>query len=206
MKHLHPAVHRHPLGIVLAAALLAGSACAQTPLNPRPTPKPPFGSFDHASRAELLRYARGLQFDTVQPAMGAQYLVREDSEHHLQVGPFAQLSPEVGAATINAPALDSGRIIARIVLNRPFPEAGLLAETTYVWIDSTDHGGRWLLVPTVDSAPIGHWTLATQPAGKRYDRHAHAWFYERQVPEDAVTVTASSNCDMKICTGSQAAD
>jgi hypothetical protein len=199
MMHLHTAVHPRPQWLLVAGALLGATGCC--PKTPRPTPAPRFASFAAASRADLLTYARSLQFDTVQPAMDAQYLVYGDSAH-LQVGPFAQLAPEIGAGSISAAALRAGRILARIVLDGPFPAGSLSTGATYVWVDSTPHGFRSIFVPESDSAPIREWTLETRPAVKdsTEGHRARAWFFERF---DALTLNASYNCDWKICTSSE---
>jgi hypothetical protein len=217
MSHVHSTAHRRPPWLLLAAAVLVVS-CQPRP-NPadtastsgsksdttevRPTPPPTtFTTFDSASRTDLLAYARSLTFDTLQPMMDAQYLVLEH-DGRLEVGPFARLSPEIGAAVITGPALDSGRILARFVLDRAFPEGGLPAGTTYVWVDSTARGFRSTFIPADSGVRTSSWALSTRPAGSLFDPRAHAWFHEHS---SALTLEASYNCDKKICTNSTTVD
>jgi hypothetical protein len=158
MKPFHLAVRpAFPRWLLVAGVLAVGVGCQRGNVGtrreqgPRATPAPTFQTIGAATRADLLAYAHGLQFDTTRPAMDAQHLLVPQGGH-LAVGPYAELSPEIGTAAISHEDLAHGRILARLSLDQPCPQAGLARGATYIWVDSAA-GGRQ---PTRDAGQASH--------------------------------------------------
>jgi hypothetical protein len=92
---------------VVSICLAASWACSpeqsraapQDSAEPRPTPAPPFSSFDGASRSEVLAYARSLTFDTTYGAADEQRLVTDplcDSTRAVQAHDARSRVPGLG--------------------------------------------------------------------------------------------------------------
>lgn len=213
MKRLDPAIRtvRSSRWLLLAAALLVGAACqgareegaAPRAQRPRPTPAPPFTSFDRAGRAELIAYAHSLQFDTTRPAQDAQYLVVPHAGQ-LAVGTYAEVAAEIGSGTIDRRDLQQGRILARLVLDGPCPEAGYPRGVSYLWVDSTAGALREVLVSEMDSVPLKELRLevrtAVETGGPNWLRPS-AWFDVLRALADSQRMIICHTCDFTICCG-----
>lgn len=202
MKRLSLEVHPRPPWLLLVAAALTVAACGpgRQP-GPRATPPPPFQTFGAASRAELIAYAHSLQFDTLQPAMDAQYLVVPRARQ-LAVGPYASVAPEIGAAVTEG-AFTRGRIFARLWFKQAGPELGVPAGFAYVWVDSVGGAIRAMLVPENDSFPVvTAKTVATTPAcpaGPACCTRAIARFEMPDPPADSLPMITCHPCDHRLC-------
>ncbi len=194
---------------LLAGAFLACAACpagqGQAPGRqagrPRPTPAPSFVRSDSTSRAELLAYAHSLQFDTTRPAMAAEYLV-VPSGHQLVAGPVVKLAPEIGSGSIRHEDLRTGRILARLTLSEPCPQAGLPAGNSYLWVDSTGGVLRETLIPEADSAPMIRTPVRATAAclqGSRQWIPAAAWFEQAPLIGDSTRMIRCYPCDCTMC-------
>jgi len=201
---------RAPWRLLAAATLLALTSCQRAPApaagpgtpTPRPTPAPHFTSVAAAGRAEILAYADSLKFDASMPAMDAQYLL-VPRRGRLDVGPYAEVSPEIGAASITHDALTQGRILARLVMNQPYPVAGFPSGVTYVWIDSGSAGFQATLVPKTLTAPITHRPVTVTSPGNWPQGYPWARFVVLEDPPDTmptmVTGTVCQVCNGKWC-------
>ena len=179
--------------LLVAVTLLAGVSCSPRP-GPRPTPGPTFTTFGAVSRADLLAYAHGLQFDTTRPAMAAQHLVVPRGGR-LEVAGKITVAPEIGAAAVAHDSMARGRFVARLTLSEPCPEAGLAAGSSYLWVDSTGGAFRAKLVPESDSASVRDMPLETR--GACAARQSIAWIEEHYSPADTMIICVP--CDCKLC-------
>jgi len=136
-------------------------ACRGEPQAPAPTAPPPFAErVETVPRAQVLDYASRLVFDTSVAASDAQHLLLRRGDATV-VGPFAQIAPERGAASLSEAQLWSGRIIARVSVSDSYPLLGFPRGVSYLWADSAPSGRRWVIVPTnlaerLRTVPLGY--------------------------------------------------
>jgi hypothetical protein len=109
-------------------------------------------------RAAVLEYARRLKFDSLpHGARDRQRLTTRDSITRREVlGPIAELLPERHSRRNEWPALERGRIVARITTDGRYASLGLPVGVSYVWIDSlrrSDYTGRAIVIPVDSSVP-----------------------------------------------------
>jgi hypothetical protein len=142
---------------VLAGALALAVACAPVRPSASGTEAPPdsiTNPLAAGQRAAVLEYARRLRFDSLPHGAGdRQRLTTHDPITRREVlGPLAQLLPERRARGNTWPALERGRIVARITTDGRYPKLGLPAGVSYVWIDSlrpsdSTSTGRAIVIP-----------------------------------------------------------
>jgi len=109
---------------------------------------PPFGDPTVADRAEVLSYARSLEYDTTDAASGT---TRVD-------GVAVRWSPERRAAGVSDANLVRGRIIGMAQTTGGTSVFGTLEGRSYIWVDSTAAG--WRAIAISDNPAAG---LATIP-------------------------------------------
>jgi hypothetical protein len=114
----------------------------------RPTPAPPFGSIASASLDEILRYARGLEYDTATGASDRQALAVQKRPgarcpDECEYGALARIQPEIGSVALADADVERGRIIGRIINEgvKPYDKVNLGArDTVYLWVQQTATG------------------------------------------------------------------
>ncbi len=166
----------------------------------RPTPAPEFASFDLASRASVLAYARTLSFASVHGLSDTRRL--SPSCRSCPAGPIATVESEIGTPLVALNDLGRGRIIARLINQDVVsaPDLGLSAhDTTYVWADRV--GGRWraTLVPTKGDQPVvGMDLVVTRHPERRASDAMAKWVW---TPEVGVTTRETTwvPCDQGCC-------
>jgi hypothetical protein len=137
---------------LLAVGTAAIAASPTRPTRPRAVPRPPFASLAAATRAEMLRYAEALSFDTSVLASDSRRLMLR-AKGQLAAGPTATLSPEIGATTMTVAEMHEGRILARIVLDEAMPLQGYAKGANYIWVDRARGYLRAVIIPGDRSVP-----------------------------------------------------
>src|SRR4249920_2284350 len=149
----------------IAGVLVVAAACARPSVTAAATGKeaPPDSITNPLAaeqRAAVLEYARRLKFDSLPHGAGdRQPLTTHDSITRRDVlGSIAELMPERRTRGNRGPALERGRIVARITAEGPYPKLGLPVGVSYVWIDSLPPSdstsvGRAIVIPVDPSMP-----------------------------------------------------
>ncbi len=104
-------------------------------------------------RESVIAYGRRLTFDTSHAASDAQHLVTRRAGQ-LLIGPYARIAPEAGSHRLTRANLASGRVIARIDSDGPYPERGIPQGVSYLWVDSGAGGWRSIVVPEAVDQPM----------------------------------------------------
>ena len=117
------------------------------------TPAARFADPTAADRAEVLSYARGLEFDTSAAATGLTHVG----------GIEVRWSPERRAGGISDADLVRGRVIGMAVTSGGTSAFGTLEGRSYIWVDSTAAGWRSVLIPdnpagALTTIPLFHGT------------------------------------------------
>jgi hypothetical protein len=141
--------------LVGAASLLAFAPPSRSGAgrNPyRPVPAPAFRSFASASRADLLRYAKSLAFDTSYHAIDTRRLMlRKDAK--FETGPMTTVAPEIGVTSMTFDEMRAGRIVARLTADGPFPAQGFATGENFVWVDNVRGHLRAVIIPADPNVP-----------------------------------------------------
>ena len=142
--------------VVVAGFILVGAAMSRSrdhaPLA-RPTPSGQFTSrIEQVSRQTVIAYANTLVFDTSYHASDSRRLV-ERHDGQLVDGPFATISPEIGARSISWAQLDSGRILARVTTDAPMASHGYAKGVNYIWVENRNGHLHGVVIPADSSAP-----------------------------------------------------
>ena len=122
---------RCAFGVMLGAALI--SACQKDVV-----PAPGFGDIDAAGWTAVMAYARGIRFDTSDAVSGKASFDTPTGKSTVV------LSPAIGVERIPDDSLHFGRIIGRAVTTGAPAYFGSPVGTSYIWVDSTASGWRWL--------------------------------------------------------------
>lgn len=146
---------------IVAGILVLAAACAPRPATGTEAPPDSITNPLAADqRAAVLEYAHGLKFDSLpHGASDRQRLTTWDSIARRDVvGPLGELLPERRARGNAWPALERGRIVARITTDGPYAKLGLPEGVSYVWIDSLRPSdstslGRAIVIPENPSVP-----------------------------------------------------
>src|SRR6266536_3399871 len=164
----------------------------------RPTPAPEFASFDSASRATILAYARTLSFSTAHGSNDTRRL--SPSCRTCPPGPIATVDPEIGSHVVPLADLAKGRIIARLINQDTVSINGLAArDTTYVWAENAQ--GRWraMLIPTrADRRVVERGFIVTRHAGADWTSPEARWMWNSEVGV-SMTETVWLKCDEGCC-------
>lgn len=194
--------HREAWVVVcaLSLCLVSSWACSPKPpaaptqdaTEPRPTPAPPFPSFDSASRSEVLAYARSLIFDTTYGAADEQRLVTDplcDSTRALRSNEARSKVPGLGGIRKAVDKLPHPNLLMGCTVGprvRVEPEIG-----AYRIGRSVVAKGRIIArVVNLDSIPYPK--LALQPFGTTYwwvDSAGAGGYRSIYVPTDSTTLT-----------------
>ena len=127
----------------LVVSLLLTVACGPS-RQARPTPPPPFAGkpIHEVPTSEVVSYGASLQFDSTRPAMDTLTVETQTGDTvHLE------MEPEIGAGALADTAVATGRIIARLHSNTPFPPLGLGTGTTYFWVSGAGDRARGVMIP-----------------------------------------------------------
>ncbi len=127
----------------LIVPLLLTVACGPSRQS-RPTPPPPFAGkpIYEVPTSAVDAYGASLQFDTTRPAVDTLTVQTQTGDTlHLE------LEPEVGAGALADTAIATGRIIARVHSNAPFPPLGLGRGSTYFWVNGAADRARGVMIP-----------------------------------------------------------
>ncbi len=145
----------------IAGVFVLAAACAPPSVPATGTEAPPDSITNPLAaeqRAAVLEYAGRLKFDSLPHGAGdRQPLTTRDPITRRDVlGPIAALVPERRTRGNGWPALERGRIVARITAEGPYAKLGLPVGVSYIWIDSLPRSddtsvGRAIVIP-VDSA------------------------------------------------------
>jgi hypothetical protein len=132
----------------LSLLLLLAAGCE------RGTPAAGFADPTAADRAEVVSYARSLEFDTSAAATGVTHVG----------GVEVRWSPERRAGAISDANLARGRIIGMAQTTGGTSAFGTLEGRSYIWVDSTAAGWRAVLIP---DGPAGNLTPVSLYHGTR---------------------------------------
>jgi len=161
---------------LLAVTAAAAGGCAKQPapavqqsavrqVGPRATPAPSFRTLvDSTSRAALLAYAHGLQFDSTSYGADAQYVTLRRGGR-IVLGAFLAVAPEIGAAALTDQEVAQGRILSRLKVSAAAPGFSLASGVYYVWVDSTGGSYRALIVPEAAGVRVWHASVRPEPDG-----------------------------------------
>ncbi len=111
------------------------------------------GSLDSVPRDSIVAYGRSLVYDTSHAGSDAQHLVARRNGQ-LVVGPYARIAPEARSHRLSREDMARGRVVARIDADGPYPERGIPAGVSFVWVDSSETGWRSVVVPENASQPM----------------------------------------------------
>lgn len=153
-------------------------------------------------RGAVLDYARDLKFDSLpHGARDRQRLTRRDLVTRREVlGPIAEILPERRSRGNTGPALQRGRIVARITSDGPYATLGLPAGVSYLWIDSLgtteDAVGRAIVIPADSSVPARRLPVLfwLDPHAAHGREPAARWYYAEGRSEFAWLTCVTNGC------------
>lgn len=122
---------RFAFGVMLGAALV--TACRKDVV-----PAPGFGAIDSADWNAVMTYAHSIRFDTSAAVSGKASFDTPTGKSTVV------LSPAIGSNYIPDDSLRFGRIIGRAITTGAPAYFGSPVGTSYIWVDSTANGWRWL--------------------------------------------------------------
>jgi hypothetical protein len=160
----------------------------------RATPAPSFtGPIEQVSRAQILAYANGLDFDTDYHSSDEQRLFTKTSEGW-SAGPLARISPERGLTSLDRPTLMTGRIVALIVSDGYFPKLGLTPGKNYVWFDNSTGGARAVVIPSEDQHAMTTLKISCLHEMNNWGKAPTAHFRWKDETGHAVWVPCGQHC------------
>lgn len=146
---------RLAVGLLAIVAVVSVFSAFDVSDDARPTPAPSLSaSITAAPRAEIVAYARTLEFNTAHWASETDYLLIREADGRYRRGALATISPEIGALGVSHAQLETGIIISRVIAEDAVPEHGYGAGTNYIWFDKIATGWRLIVIPEDASVPI----------------------------------------------------